>query len=391
MAEICDLVEAAVAGDSAIATSAIQPASLVVSTAVAGETLAHTVLLALDDALLGEASASESVGILLVSGGTIAAYALPSGSVRDLALSRAVASSRLLPIVLDHADDYAIGQSAYLAMPIGQLVTSQAVASSTVLPQATVGTLAVSAGRLADQALSARLMLLVSGMTGASATWAQVERIDLAVANAVASAVALQALQLHDLARSTGVVGSTTDDVLHAINLAISDAYAVDSVIGEPVGGAWTANTDTLAMSRYAHLPLHALASVGDRLLLAGHAGVYRRGGTDDDGVPIDGYVRTGLHRWGTNALFRVQQVYAGYTGGGLRVQVGETSTGQEITYSYDMPARSSTPTAPTHGRVKPGAGMRTMYARLTLRNIDGAPLRVVDADLTTFDTSRKT
>lgn len=390
MADLCDMVESTAVGESFIPSSSIIGADVYTSNGTLSDTAIQSLGILLTSSMVGSSSLTDIRSFLLVSRGVLASAVTQFGTLYDMATSKGVGLSSLWPIVTDQLDDYGIADAIVLPTSIGQLVLDTAHALSQVFPHTLATILATSGGTLASRVFSSTGILVTSTAVGHSSAYGRLDSGDLAIATAVLASSVTGVLNGYNLATDQAQAASAVSDHLDALQLAISEAFASAVVIGEPTGGGWTANTDTLAMSRYEHDPLNSLATIGDRLFLAGHDGVFQRAGTDDDGQPIDGYVQTGMQRWGANSLFRIQQLYVGYTGPRLRVQIGETSTGAETTWSYDMPTRTTAPTVPTHGRVTPGQGMRTMYARVTLRNIDGGALRITDAEMTTFQTSRK-
>lgn len=169
---------------------------------------------------------------------------------------------------------------------------------------------------------------------------------------------------------------------------ACTDVEIVDPVAG---GAAWTAATESLGMSRYT-LPfgLISLAAMGDAMLAIGPDGAYLLNADDDAGAPITATMRGALSDTGDSTLKHPLALYIAYTSTlPVKVSVGETSTGEEVTWDYTGPAFAQT--APRPIRIPTGRGIRTRYVRFTISNTGGAPMTVFAAEHDYIQTSRRT
>lgn len=190
---------------------------------------------------------------------------------------------------------------------------------------------------------------------------------------------------------SAGVVAMQT---LTARNLAEVEACADADIVDPAAGGpAWTAATETLGMSRHLYpLALRGLAPLGDAMLAIGEAGAYLLNGDDDGaGTPEIKATMTGpLVDTGDSALKHPVALYVVYTSTKpVQVDVSETSTGVERTFTYTSPAFSQS--APRPIRVPTGKGLRSRYLRFAISNTDGAPMTVFAAEHDYIQTGRRT
>jgi hypothetical protein len=223
-----------------------------------------------------------------------------------------------------------------------------------------------------------RMKQLVSAgsMAMTATSLRHVNVVALASVSAAVTAAALQkqhAYQLAVAAMQTVAVG-----LGHANVIALSSADIVieaDPLDGRDVSSAWTAPTDTFAMSRY-NLPAGMLgiaSGIGGTLVID-KTGVGQRGGTTDYGVQIEEAVKTGLMDFRSEKLKNLGDLYFSYSSTkGIAIDVGETSTGVEITYSYNAPALNATAQMPM--RVQEGRGIESRHRRYTIRNVAGDKL----------------
>ena len=145
---------------------------------------------------------------------------------------------------------------------------------------------------------------------------------------------------------------------LHAKSLIKENAYFDDyPARDEFTGQAWTANTDTWAMSRYAPYDFEGVAILDGQLFLWNSDGVYLSG---VEGEHIQGQVKTGKLDFGEQ-LVHPQTAYLEYSshGDNAQISIGVTSTqsGQPIQYEYLLPKERSTEL--TNGKVVLGRGLR--------------------------------
>lgn len=392
MADLCDLVEDAAAATGDSPSNVILPVAPLADVGVLSD-LAISVMTALftDSATAGDAI-TDSRGFTLTSAGTVTGTVVSqTAETASFITDSATARGAIYTLAVDLVE-----VSGTLADVVMQGQIADLLRDAGVLGEQVAGTL--DATDLVVQAMRGDGMLL------------RVVYEQLLEASGVAAGVSIGFMDATDLAAIAGVLGASVSDQaaiaelvvvagelavvltdqLDALELVREEGFATDAVLGGANGMTWwTAATDTLGMSRYRMPAFDSMAPMNGKLVMVGAAGAFVRDGTDDAGTPIDAYVRTGLEDFGSAFLKRLNHFYAGYvSGGSLAVEVGETSTGVEVVYSYTMPPRAAV--APTHGRVLLGRGLRSLYYRFTLRNTEGQPLGITAARVEVDDTKRK-
>lgn len=181
---------------------------------------------------------------------------------------------------------------------------------------------------------------------------------------------------LGDQAAATAALTALLED-----EASIADFYSLAGA-----GGAWSASTDTFAMSRWDGIAFNSLAEIDGVLYAAADDGLYR---LEPGAGKVPARIRGGLSDFGDPALKRFAYYYAGYQSAGqLRVAVGYVPDGVEEFVSYDLPLRAAA--GPTPNRTKLGRGMRSRYWRFTLENVDGAPFALYDQRLIVDGMSRR-
>ena len=151
---------------------------------------------------------------------------------------------------------------------------------------------------------------------------------------------------------------------LSAIDLAndvavLDDDYLFDDTT---LGNAWTANTDTWAMSRYSDLPINRLTVINGKLYGESKDGVYQM----DVGADIvDASIKTGKIDFG-EALVHPTSAYLEYElNGSASMQVQTTQSGKQQSYKYPLPRERADEL--TNGRILFGRGLRGRHFTFVL------------------------
>lgn len=391
MADPCDIVEDAVAAADSLPSSVVLAGSPVEDAGVLAEVVTpYLFALFADTGVLAETVTDAKVHVLTDTGQIVDAV-IQTADCASLVKDRAAAQSFVFSTYGDLVVASGALTDAVIQSDIAELVRDGAALADSVT-QIRVAVELVKAAMIGRDALIQVVYegIIEDGMDGAAVAVGYADVMNLATdAGALADAVMTGAV-LRNMIVETAALAVVLTDQLDALELVRDDAWAWDAVLGDANGMTWwTAPTDTLAMSRYRMPELQSIAPVNGELVAVGLAGSFVRGGDSDDGTAIDAYVRTGLHDFGSEFLKRVNHLYSGYTSGGsMQVDVGETSTGVEVVYSYTMPPRAAT--APTHGRILLGRGLRSLYYRFTLRNSAGKSLAVSTANVDVDETGRK-
>ena len=192
-----------------------------------------------------------------------------------------------------------------------------------------------------------------------------------------------------NIVRETAELNDTLTSVVRAVNTARETAVITGNSVEPLRGNAWTAATDTFAMSRYTGYRFNSVAVIGGRLIAAGDGGLYELAGSNDAGGPIVATLTTGLSDVGDPQQKRVREVFVGYEADGtVAMKVSGTGIGAEAGYTYTLPGKTATD--PTANRVKIGRGMRSRFWRFELSNPSGAPMKVAETRVVIDTLSRK-
>lgn len=391
MADPCDIVEDAVAAVDALPSSVVTPSVPLEDAGILGDAITPVLVALFTDTAQASETVTDSRLFVLTDVGAIGETVIQTAEnaslVKDGALAQAFVFSTYGDLI---ADTGALAEAITQAGFMDQ-VREQAALSSTVL-QTLVAIELVKASLIGTDGLlqSVYEQLTTDTAIGNDTAIGFIDGTDLATDAGELTDEALPLAELANLVVTGATLAVVLTDHLDAFELVREQVWGWAAVLDDANGMTWwTAPTDTLAMSRYRMPEFDAIAAVAGELTAVGAAGSFVRGGDTDNGAAIDAYVRTGLHDFGSEFLKRVDHFYSGYTSGGsMQVDVGETSTGVEVVYSYTMPARAAT--APTQGRILLGRGLRSIYYRFTLRNSEGKSLAVTTANVDVDDTARK-
>ena len=223
------------------------------------------------------------------------------------------------------------------------------------------------------------LQALVDGLSLAdvAAMILQADLLDSFIASAVQVGTAQLTVMLAD-----GLVLGDASSALSEILAALRDGFyaSLTLVTGDDVYTAWVMTPETKAMRSYSNFPFNSYAQLGDQFFGAGPNGIYRMGGTTDNGAAIASTIRTGLLNFGTQGMKGVQRAYIGATAAGellLRVQaLTRNSDMLEQTYRISPLVTD----APREYGVDVGRGFRSVYWTFELANdLDGAAFEVND------------
>ena len=153
----------------------------------------------------------------------------------------------------------------------------------------------------------------------------------------------------------------TSVDVSHQLyakswidELAFADDYYLSA---QHRAQAWTANTNTWAMSRYEPFNFRGMAVINDQLYLLSNDGVYLSG---LEGESIQAKVKTGKLDFGEMLIHPLSHFFEYQLKGinrSLQVIIGTTQSGNAQFFNYSLPLEHSDHL--TNGRVQFGRGLR--------------------------------
>jgi len=136
---------------------------------------------------------------------------------------------------------------------------------------------------------------------------------------------------------------------------------------------AWVMNTETTGLSTYTNFQFTSLAEHNGAFYATSADGVYLLTGATDEGRDIAAKAKTGLLDFGREQTKRVSDVFLGYTGGELELDVSAA----ESVYTYLLEEREAA--VPRNNRIKPGRGLSSRYWGFVLRNVAGAAFQLYD------------
>lgn len=132
------------------------------------------------------------------------------------------------------------------------------------------------------------------------------------------------------------------------------------------------------AVWEYRNYPFNGFVEVAGRYFGTADTGLFELAGTDDDGTPIEGRIRTALLDFGTGKNKRVPDVYIAFAGGNqvvLKTITTDPKTGAVRTdiYTADVPPGDGL----HNGRVKVGRGLASRYWQFELTNVASQALEI--------------
>ena len=343
----------------------------------------------LGDVVEDTARASETVFMalsMLVTDSAVAADGAPADQLTIVAHDTAVAgdeTAQALAALNRLGDRAMVGE--VVALRLRTLAEDTASASDGAA--GVLGVLAVEAARATDEAQGHNRARSQVGDTVRARDFAQVIWRDLLVDQARATDEALGRARVVTLAEDWAVAGDGADANADAVFLVLDAARAweeaqvfnlrartlvVDAATADDLaiqwgdfGQAWTSNTDTWAMSRYAPFTFTALAVVDGVLVGCAEDGVYALDGLNEQ---IAAVVATGkLDMTGRTLSIPVESHLEYALAGIATVDVTTTQDGAPETYSYPLDARPLAEDL-TNARAEFGRGLLGRHFAYTLR-----------------------
>jgi hypothetical protein len=224
-------------------------------------------------------------------------------------------------------------------------------------------------------------------------------------AQAIAAMVAVlgDTLTVSDAAAGAARVLVALDDSLAADAIAATQLTAVQAVwdalqvgitirLGDAEYYAWVLHPQavdragTRPVTEYRNFPFNSFANHDGVEYGAGVGGIYELTGGDDDGAPIEAWMRAGLSNFGTDAAKRLPEMFLAVRSDEdeclfLKVIHNDAKTGRrtEDWYRFDE-VRASGMTRET--RAKIAQGLKSVFWGYELHNINGADFGLNEARL---------
>lgn len=212
--------------------------------------------------------------------------------------------------------------------------------------------------RMVDMAFSYQSSMTTEAAVFNDAPYTKLKAFSLANESAVAQDTDLSVVSIQNFIIESAQAKDSVSGALHARSMVTEMAVAMDQVFsGKRYGQAWTANTDTWAMSRYAPFSFEGVSVINGKLYTWNEDGVYLSG---IEGELIAAKIQTGKLDFG-DVLVHPTAAYLEYQMLGpekvLHIAVTTTQSGQSATYQYLLPKEQSDYL--TNGRVIFGRGLR--------------------------------
>lgn len=238
------------------------------------------------------------------------------------------------------------------------LIIDTAAASDTWTNQRTSAVLITEQARIRDHLIGATSELIQDSVSVSDSTTGKLHANTSIIDSLVISDLLQQQVTYRQPLSDSLVISDTVTDHLFAKTLFSDLLFIEDSVIDNAATGfAWTANSDTWAMSRYQDYQFNELTVINGVLYGVSELGVYRVNVPS----PVDAQITTGKVDLGGDSLVHPLGAYLEYELGGnaksLSIGVSTTQSGVKQSYYYPLPNERANEL--TNGRVMFGRGLR--------------------------------
>ena len=335
------------------------------------------------------ATASALFALLVVHTGTATASDEVIGQALTVVQESAQASAQVDGILRSYSIVQEDSQAADAVLQRAIMLTDETAAASDTLLYAAPAMVAEQAAASDDVLATRRVAAVVQEQAGATDGAIALVRLllqDDAQASDWAGGRVRSRLDLHeDALASDDLLGAHTihapalseqaqasDDAFGLLRArdVLADGAAVDD---EPVqfgdfGQAWTANTDTWAMSRYAPFTFTSLAVIDGALYATGAGGVYA---LDGDAETMRAQITTAPMDMSGDVLAHPVEAHLEYAlAGTAAMTVTQTQGGGTAqAYTYQLPTEAAQ--VLTNGRIPFGRGLRGRHFTFSLQ-LDG-------------------
>ncbi|WP_295978006.1 hypothetical protein [uncultured Variovorax sp.] len=303
-------------------------------------------------------------GGIVIEQATLIDRVIDTRASREVIVERAAAGDQALGrLRVVHVDSAQIADQ--VIERTRSLVVESAIAGDAVLAQRRATSVVVEVARIADSAPSFATTLVQEVAQAQDLATGRAHAADLAVASAVAVDEVVDARQSGAPVAEVARIADELADRLHAVDLVSDGAMADGQMVGEQVRAqAWTANTDSWAMSRYDPVPFTSLVVIDGALYGLAEDGVF----AIDTPTTQDAVLRTAPIDVGKGVLAHPLQAFLEYEleEGAASLEVTTTQTGEAQTYAYAP--QPEVAKRLTNGRFIFGRGLRGRHFTFALR-----------------------
>lgn len=134
------------------------------------------------------------------------------------------------------------------------------------------------------------------------------------------------------------------------------------------------------AVVEYQNFPFDCFTEFNGRYYGGNAQGLFQLfEGSDDDGEPIEAWIRSGLSNFGTGKAKRMPSLYLGYSGDGTLVlkAITTSETDGRVEDWYQLTPRAST--AAREARIKLGRGLKSVFWGFELRAVGDVAIDVIE------------
>ena len=286
-----------------------------------------------------------------------------------------------------------------------QLVNDTATTSDTIID--TAASLIIDSARIYDELIAKRIVVSLVQDNIKASDQLIFKRTDVITDSTPASDTSAGKLSAFDTLIDEGTISDSVIDNINQNTVVSESASIIDEVIdklhatvfiadgaviedtainiGGYQGQAWTANSDSWAMSRYNPYNYNRLVVIDDVLYGEADDGIYR---LDQEVNAVTAIVKTGKMDLGRGQLTHPANAYLEYElNGGASMTVSTTQKGSEQQYNYMLPNEVADEL--TNGRFIFGRGLRGRHFAFELIMI-GTHGHVNDLSIEHIPTTRR-
>ena len=353
--------------DSVIATDfyleyAVITEPLITDAVEASDSTFDFIAEAITDSVIASDTVTDQATVLeVISDQAVALDAYPEHVVIDSIADTVEASDSVTSSMSDAVIDSVIATDSVPVFTYTEVISDVVIASdsSPALWLDSVSDVVLASDRILGET---RIVLEIIADT--------VEVTDSVISYANASDQILDVVIALDSAQSapSTIFSSVTDTAI-----ALDYVYSLD-----PNSIAWVVNTESGAPWFFDNFQFTSMIEHAGMLLGTGLDGLYYISGENDAGSEISSEIITGMLDFDFPNKKHVPNIYFGYTGGELEIEV-ESYNEREPNDIYSYSATRVDAVAPANTRIKLGKGLNSRYWRITLRNVAGAAFQVYD------------
>lgn len=327
-------------------------------------------------------------------------------SAYNLVMDSAVISDSMTAIERDVvADNVTASESVIDKLRAVQLVSDTAISSDAIID--TAASLIIDSASIYDELIAKRIVVSLVQDSIKASDQLIFKRTDVITDSTPASDESAGELSAFDTLIDEGVISDTVIDNINQNTVASESAHIVDEIIdklhgtvfiidgaviedtainiGGYQGQAWTANSDSWAMSRYNPYNYNRLVVINDVLYGEADDGIYR---LDQESTAVTARIKTGKMDLGRGQLTHPANAYLEYElNGGASMTVSTTQKGVEQQYTYMLPNEMANEL--TNGRFIFGRGLRGRHFAFELIMI-GTHGHVNDLSIEHIPTTRR-